>query len=77
MGRKSTADAVGGMNMIELKPCPFCGGEANIKRMNINSRIYTVGCNNARCIASLGHLFFGFVDKRKVADAWNRRKEEE
>lgn len=59
--------------MIQLKPCPFCGGIAEIKKINENSRVMTVGCNNRGCIARLGGLFFGFVDKRKVAEAWNKR----
>ena len=59
--------------MIQLDSCPFCGGKASIRRMNINSRVMTVGCETNGCIAQVGHLFYGFVDKRKVANAWNKR----
>lgn len=61
---------------LKLKPCPFCGGKSYIERMHRNSRIYTVGCNTKGCIARVGHIFFGFVDKRKVADAWNKREDD-
>ena len=62
------------MNEIELKPCPFCGGEATFKRDRI-SGIYCVKCTNCKCMTTF-QFDFGEgeeVSKRKAADVWNRR----
>lgn len=57
----------------ELKPCPFCGGEAEIRPVTMpdgNVRQY-VSCLNDSCGAASG--LFG-MDCYAV-DAWNRRAE--
>lgn len=58
---------------MKLRKCPFCGGHAEIRKININSDVLTVGCTTEKCIARLGHIFYGFVEEEKVADAWNKR----
>ena len=58
---------------MKLRKCPFCGGSAKIMKINVNSNILTVGCTTVGCIAKVGHLFYGFVEEEKVADAWNKR----
>ena len=58
---------------IKLKPCPFCGGEAEIYRYypSFHERIRTmVRCKN--CRANSGA--WGKSDK--AIDAWNRRSNE-
>ena len=55
--------------MIELKPCPFCGGEVYISGSdNVNGHPYwyVICC---ACGASV----YGNEDKEKAAEAWNRR----
>lgn len=65
------------MSEIKLKPCPFCGGEAILKRDRIG--LYCVKCTNCGCMTT-----FQFdlgegeeVSKRKAADIWNRRADNE
>lgn len=53
--------------MTELKPCPFCGGEAKMFSAKVNTfDRYVVYCQ--KCDAS-SHAFFLQND---AADAWNR-----
>ena len=54
-----------------FKPCPFCGGEADIFTSNEvgcpgNDR-YTIKCGN--CFCGTGH----YKDPIRAAEAWNRR----
>lgn len=65
--------------MIELKPCPFCGGYALVMQLKQSaSPRYFVACGNkaGRCIAS-GHWVFGnfYATKGEAMEAWNRRAE--
>ena len=63
--------------MEELKPCPFCGGEAVIREWYIrgtaNRKHYRVECKNcgARCTA------WEYNRINKAIAAWNRRAGEE
>lgn len=60
--------------MADLKPCPFCGGRADV---NIDSEpvvdtegrrwAYTVVCN--RCCATSGLTYL----PQKAIEVWNRR----
>lgn len=75
------------MMVPELKPCPFCGGEAEFifKPIIANDpdcrTLVRVRC--ADCYAQSPYKrnpkWHGwFVDsKKKAADAWNRRKEDD
>jgi len=70
---------------IELFPCPFCGGKAEIKeryrRGVANRKMYWVECK--ACWVSQHHGDIGgYATKAKAAKAWNKRivwiyKEEE
>ena len=52
--------------MTELKPCPFCGGEA-IGGKNYLGQ-YSAGCINENCFARV------FANTKKDAEKrWNRR----
>ena len=55
--------------MIELKPCPFCGGEA--RAGEYNGGFGYVGCAGGACRMS-PHAF-GFPSVEDAAEAWNRR----
>lgn len=66
--------------MEELKPCPFCGGKAE---MNYSGNVYRVRCQNEECY---GHHFSGavsmytfgavrYADADTAARYWNTRAE--
>lgn len=59
--------------MKELKPCPFCKGEADIsegyQNTNPKTRMYYVEC--IECAASAGWNAF----KLMAIEAWNKRYE--
>ena len=59
------------MKMHELKPCPFCGGEAEVKSV-MDFAVYIAHCKNCTCM--LGSLF---GDKCDAIEAWNRRANNE
>ena len=53
---------------MELKPCPFCGGEAKI--------ISYKGCHHIyhRCKITLFEITSDYYDsKESIVDAWTRR----
>jgi Lar family restriction alleviation protein len=52
----------------ELKPCPFCGGKANIVFSSFSSR-YMISCS--KCGAITGFRFI--TSKREVQEAYNER----
>jgi Lar family restriction alleviation protein len=56
----------------ELKPCPFCGGEAEIEK--IEEDCFGVGCPNCDFQLMTGPWALGW-HKSKLAAAieWNRR----
>lgn len=56
------------MKDYELKPCPFCGGEAQCKEL---SGRYAVECAN-HCAGTRI-----FADKGKAVEVWNRRVNDE
>lgn len=59
--------------MIELKLCPFCGGEAEVRESTENGgRQYHVGCT--KCSADVGRLWFWKMSD--VIEAWNSRAEQ-
>ena len=52
---------------IDLKPCPFCGGDVKIIQ-NSWTLSYYIMCPN-------GHIFecYDFKDQNKLIFQWNRR----
>ena len=51
--------------MAELKPCPFCGGEAR--------RYYgAVSCHGVTCAKCTAKIY-GYKTKGAATKAWNRR----
>lgn len=56
--------------MIDLKPCPFCGGKAEIM-MDDDWSEWDVSCSNRNCIL---YEWAGRFNTREEAIAeWNRR----
>jgi len=49
---------------IDIKPCPFCGGEAKVGLI-----VSTVNCS--KCGATAGEYSVGY----KAIEAWNKRAE--
>lgn len=60
--------------MTELKPCPFCGGKAELKHRLIFGSAYSMiqclscGCQSAEIQANVGYC----ADER-AAEVWNKR----
>lgn len=57
------------MKTPDLKPCPFCGGEA--RRTVIENNLYAVMC----CIC--GAITSAFWLRDSADEAWNRRVNDE
>ena len=79
--------------MTELKPCPFCGGEAELKLkevQNVFSDIFFVGtvkCTDNACCANMGlrlaiNGVINYQEKKNYLEEclkyrWNRRVKNE
>ena len=64
--------------MSELKPCPFCNGEASVLRMDYgdDSTVWGVFCaNDSDDSFSHGHFIDNFATEAEAIDAWNTRAE--
>lgn len=51
----------------ELKPCPFCGGEAELVELGI--KVWSPRCTQCEC--KLNQVY---RSKQKAVEAWNIRK---
>lgn len=61
------------MKTVKLKPCPFCGGRAEIvSRRSLTDRIsFIIKCTNPKCVTK--PCTFWEHSPMAVAEAWNRR----
>lgn len=63
--------------MIELKPCPFCGGEAEMCYSNDNHRRPYVQCKFGSMLTpqcAISHRYaWDYRTEEEAAEAWNRR----
>lgn len=59
---------------MELKPCPFCGGEGylNIHRFAGLNNTYGVKCDGCDC-----QTYQFFENERDAENAWNRRADDD
>lgn len=61
--------------MSELKPCPFCGGNAKMFSAKANAAgtrfVYWVECNGSMCKCS--PKTENYYTKEEAAKAWNKR----
>lgn len=57
------------MGEIELKPCPFCGGEGAFAKPGCKGSLFGAGCWGP------GHITYGVGETREEAAAvWNTRQ---
>lgn len=59
--------------MSELKPCPFCGGEAKAM-LDKCSGVYFIGCSNDKCLG-FSAIGWSYETKYEAISAWNTRAE--
>lgn len=52
--------------MADLKPCPFCGGEASARKTYKGT--FAVSCNRL-CVGQ-----YGYDTEEEAVEAWNTRK---
>ena len=55
----------------ELKPCPFCGGEAELINIGKVYSKYRVICHTDGCINSAVKV--AYLGKEAATAAWNKR----
>lgn len=59
---------------MELKPCPFCGGEAKIARSApCMNKLSEVVCNICGARTRLFEISTEYASDVEAAKAWNRR----
>ena len=63
------------MSDVELKPCPFCGGEAKLYYdwSDETGEWFSVGCDNDDCLMALHDIAY---DYKCVSTGWRKFKEE-
>lgn len=60
--------------MAELKPCPFCGGEAEIHEERLEGyTIFFVSCENNKCSVIVETMHRAGYTKAQAIEEWNRR----
>jgi len=56
------------MKLIELKPCPFCGGKAEVHEFN--GKCFMAYCS--KCACEQGR---NYTTEKAAIKAWNKRYE--
>ena len=64
--------------MYNLKPCPFCGGEAAVATTldDEGGIVYSVGCHKCRIAIAKQRDGYFWERKYDAIEAWNRRTNE-
>ena len=55
----------------QIKPCPFCGKEAVLEKLN---EVYVIGCDTEMCYGNINHMTMVFYSKENAIKTWNRRE---
>ena len=63
-----------GLTLIDLKPCPFCGGQANVIEHRFHGLDSSYGLQCKKCKAETYQFY---ESEEKAIKAWNRRAGEE
>ena len=59
----------------ELKPCPFCGGEATLDHVNgSHGELWDIFCSTRSC--EIRPCTVWFTTEQDAIEAWNRRVSE-
>ena len=62
---------------MELKPCPFCGGEAELREeRGLTRTLFFVSCENDNCGVVVETRNSVSSTKVGAIEAWNRRADE-
>ena len=59
---------------MKVKPCPFCGTEAEIIESFVGG-FYSPLCNNPECFMRIG-TEYKWGSKESAVSAWNKRKKD-
>lgn len=59
--------------MPELKPCPFCGGKAEMLKMTGFKRFFFNPVVKRPTCTKCHATMFVWLDEKTAIDAWNRR----
>lgn len=59
--------------MADLKPCPFCGGNAELIKDHWNGIVY-VKCKECDCRCGRIGVSEDYSATDKAVEAWNKRK---
>lgn len=66
------------MNEKELKPCPFCGGQAQLDHEGTGRNVYSkVRCMKCYCVTKGFMISTEHSSDEKAIEAWSRRVEDE
>ena len=65
-----------GKNMINLKPCPFCGGKAVMISEPYTHDRFLVACKNRGEVCKCEPCTNWFDTPEEAAEVWNRRENE-
>ena len=60
--------------MIDLLPCPFCGGEAKREDIEAREGVENAGASYIACDRCWASTALHFDRKENLDDSWNRRK---
>lgn len=61
---------------LNLKPCPFCGGEAHVSYSNDNHRSPHVECDTLHCPGNKTYQWH-YRTVEEAVEAWNKRRVEQ
>ena len=61
----------------KLKPCPFCGGEAELLDENGKEDMFFVQCKNIWKGCKVLAFTHDYLTEQEAIEAWNRRTEGE